>query len=239
MEDLQGRRALHLGSALAVALVIAGCDDATPSPSRARGSTPIAHDAPVTFEAVAATPAGPVALGAARSLHVADDGSRVALLEPGPEGHLRVGPPTALERVADRVEPGLFGCDGERIAFTRRRGDDPSIVDLWTYGPALARVDLGARVVDRVVGLSPDCAWAIVVTRARGLPVIGAVSLASGRHVALANHGMSLKPGQAPAGFTPPPTLDAPPRWRSARSFEYRASGRDITLALPEVDDAG
>jgi len=157
-------------------------------------------------------------------------------------GALWVGHPGDLKLVTRGVPRGLGGCDAQpqSTIFARAINDDPAMLSLWVaVGTNLRQVELSGHVLDRVVGASPDCRWAVVVTRAGGLPVIAAVDLVGNNGVnLLANHDLSYAPGRRPTRFTPPPIYPNELVWSDAYQFQY-LSGEglvELTLTRPEVN---
>ncbi len=256
--------ALALPTVLAVGVLGVGCDGAEPEraiesaaasdrDADARGLAPRsalrAGDGQQVHSAAVDTPHGRFEFESLLEHHVTPDGDTpwVALLVGDVDdtwtGTLHVGRADAPEPVFDGVARGLRGCAARpRLwVFTRLRDDDPGRRGLWLHdGEAARERALPEVTLDRVAGLSPDCEWAVIVTRGAGLPVLQAVALAGDdAPVPLANHDLSYTPGTRPAGFVPPPTHNDVLRWDDARRFRYEVGEERITLELPATAGEG
>ncbi len=257
--------AFALSIALATGAIV-GCDDVESAtrarasaenlgeeveeaPSAAARSASRAGDGPQLHTAAIDTPRGRFEFDSLLEHHVTadQDGPWVALLvreaDDAWTGTFHVGRADAPEPVLDGVTRGLRGCSAQpRLwVFTRVRDGDPGRRGLWIHdGESLRERPLTDVALDRVAGLSPDCRWAVIVTREGGLPVLQAVSLTgTDAPTPLANHELSYTPGTRPAGFVPPPTHNDTLRWEGSRRFRYEAGDESIALELPARDGGG
>jgi hypothetical protein len=178
-------------------------------------------------------------LGEVLEVLTSSDGRTIAVLDQNRV--LRVHTQPARGVVA-HVEPGVRVCDTGRIVFARRT--DPNALppelelELVVWDPEADAVPVfsGEERLDRVVALTPDCAFAIIVIRESGMPVVLAVDLRDRpvRSTALANRDLPRTPGQRPPGFVPVPDLDTPVSWLDARTMQWAVFGESVTLTIPE-----
>jgi hypothetical protein len=244
-------------SAAWVALVgLLGCDPAEPAhDAHARRATPMRVEvdvAPTRREsderparvARLVGPAGETSLGPVLEVATSPEGRTIAVLD---EGHvLRIhGEPT--RGVVAEVVPGVRICDEGRVVFARRLDPDglPPELELelvvWDPYAEPVAVPQWGDGLDRVVTISPDCAFAIVVVRERGMPVVLAVDLRDPpdervpvRTIALANRDLPRTPGRRPPGFVPVPQIEAPSTWVDARTVRWTVLDETVTLTIPE-----
>jgi hypothetical protein len=184
------------------------------------------------------TAAGSETLENILEVRTSPDGRTVAVLEASRV--LRVlGEPT--RGTMTEVEPGVRVCDGGRVVLARQTDPEevPPTLELMVWDPHLdaAAVTNGGDRLDRVVSLSPDCTYAIVVVSERGMPVVLAVELPNSagvltRPIVLANRDLPRTPGRRPPGFVPVPELDAPVTWSDARTMHWTVLGEHVTLTI-------
>ncbi len=177
------------------------------------------------------------ALGPVLDGWAAADNSWLAVVEPSAEsdwtGTLRVGPPGALEVIAEAVPRGLAGCatTPQKIVFARTHGD-PSQRTLWlAEGRTPSQVPLAHHRLDRVLGLDPSCRW-VAVTLVDELPVLAVVELDTTQVHLLANHNLAYSPGKKPDGFVSPPGFPANLEWTNS-SVQYTSADGPVRLPLP------
>jgi hypothetical protein len=186
-------------------------------------------------------PTGVVSLGPVLEVATSPDGRIIAVLDEAHE--LRVHEEPERGMVRDAVQ-GIRICDDGRIALARRLDPDalpPELeLELVVWDPDREPVALPrwSDHLDRIVSISPDCAFAVVVVRERGMPVVLAVDLrdtaAPVRPIALANRDLPRTPGRRPPGFVAVPGLDTPATWVDPRTIRWTVLGETVTLTIPE-----
>jgi hypothetical protein len=243
--------------ALATLVGPLGCDpvDAEGHDVQARRSTvmrvevDVAPTRPETDERPARVarlvgPSTEESLGPVLEVATSPDGQTIAVLD---EDHvLRVYGDSA-RGVVTEVVPGVRICDEGRIVLARRVDPDalPPELELelavWDPDAEVVTLPPWGDQLDRVVAISPDCAFAIVVVRERGMPVVLAVDLRDPpdehtpvRTIALANRDLLRTPGRRPPGFVPVPELEAPSTWFDGRTVQWTVQGESVTLTIPE-----
>jgi len=150
------------------------------------------------------------------------------------DGHLSLVDGPDVWTLADRViGPPAVSDAGDRIAYCRQgEGVELGSIEVWELGE-------GARQGPRVLAggdrpaLSPSGEWVAFVSGRTGIASLWLVPFAGGDAVQLTNRGLESRwiPGQAPAGFVPPPH-EGPPRFDGDR-LVWRSPAGEHSLELP------
>jgi hypothetical protein len=161
-------------------------------------------------------------------------GRAIALVTP--EGELRVWRPGARQRSIDRhvVGPISASPGGRLLAYTRRPTAGGA---LWLAEVSSGRRwRLGGRGAACLPLFSADGARiAFVDTSPEGIASLFVASLGKASARAprqLTNRGVRRRPGQAPAGFVPPPGPGAL-RWQGG-SLRWHAAGRSWSVPVDQ-----
>jgi hypothetical protein len=159
----------------------------------------------------------------------------VALL--GLDHALRRDSGDRVDLLAHDVVPGLATCDeGRRLLYAQRFGrydqPHPDLRAFFVEDGTSRGVDVGRHTLDRIVGMTPDCARALVVLRHGGWPVLAVADLDGRAGIrALSNLGLTGR-GARPAGFVPPPESAQDVVWSDTDTLRYTSDAEVVELDL-------